>query len=182
MKKFDTEFLMHLLAGVASIALMLIGLIMLVASFFTPLSTFNAVMLLAMGIIMSVVVKLYFMFREVLQKVSDLLSKYSSLFSQDMKSPISSEVITINENTTPEEIEELKKKHPMVSAELDKILQRMGINEGMSGFMSSMGLSNEKKDIANMSIPELEKALEKAVNENEFETAAEIRDEIKRRK
>ena len=71
----------------------------------------------------------------------------------------------------------------MIANELDKILNNMAKGENpLEGFFDSKGLFKKTKDIKEMTIVELKKALAKAVDDNEFEKAAQIRDEINSRK
>jgi len=181
MKNFHFEFIAHLLLGVASIAFILVGVIILIVSFFAPLPMFNAVVLIGIGCTMFISVRLYFILRDVLDSVNEFLKQLQSQNSPQNQTP--REIISINENTTPEEIEELKKKHPMIANELDKILNNMAKGENLlEGFFDSKGLFKKTKDIKEMTIVELKKALAKAVDDNEFEKAAQIRDEINSRK
>jgi len=179
MKNFHFEFIAHLLLGIVSIAFILVGVIIFVASFFVPLPIFNAAVLIGIGCTMFISVRLYFILRDVLDSVNEFLKQLQSQNSPQNQAQknMPNKIISINENTTPEEIEELKKEYPMIANELDKILSSIG-----EEIFVSNGLFKKTKDIKEMTIVELKKALTIAVNNNEFEEAAQIRDEINSRK
>jgi protein-arginine kinase activator protein McsA len=81
-------------------------------------------------------------------------------------------VISINDETTPEQIDEIKKNHPQIAEQLDKIL---------NGFMDVIDSNSlHTNDIYKMSVQQLQKELQIAVDNNEFEKAAEIRDLLKK--
>lgn len=180
MKK--TEFLLTILFGVFSICLIVVGAISFVASLFNPaLPTFQSIELIFFGVITYTVVRLIFtvdkLFENSLSSADKLIKKYekgNSPSNTDTNPDlIKTSVISINDETTPEQIEEIKKKHPQIAEQLDKLL---------NGFMDTIGSNSpHAKDIYKMSIQQLQRELEKAVENNEFERAAEIRDLLKKR-
>lgn len=183
MKK--TEFLLINLFGVFSVCLIVVGAISFVASLFVPtISTMDSVWLMAFGALTFLMVRLYFTVDKLFENAlapADKIIKEAEKFikkQEEGNSPlnpdlIKTSVISINEETTPEQIEEIKKKHPQIAEQLDKLL---------SGFMDITGSNSpHAKDIYKMSVQQLQKELEKAVENNEFEKAAEIRDLLKKR-
>jgi len=168
MKKLNAEFFLQLILGIASIALMIGGTIMFVTSLFTPLSTFNAIMLMAAGAILYTGVRIYFMFLETTSSIKDYVKGISSQIGTNNLTPelLKSEVININEDTTPEQLDEIKKKFPMIADQLNTIINSFGDNA---------------KNVQNMSVQQLQKELQEAVDNNEFEKAAEIRDILKKK-
>jgi hypothetical protein len=198
MKKISGDVIAHLLFGVAAIGLLIGGAIMLIASFFTALPIFNAFIVLTLGAILYVGVRLYFVFGDVLESITKLIEISSSpqinkngriykngLLTKQMgfgdlpthdlskiphPAPGLIDEILIDENTTPEEIENIKKKYPGFSHAIDEILEKVG---GISR-TSTLPLSS-------LSSFKLEKLLQEAIDKNDFERAAEIRDEINRR-
>jgi len=175
MKKINAEFLLQLIFGIIAIALMLGGAIMFVASFFTSLPIFNAIYFMALGAILYTGVRIYFMLLEVASSINN-----SSTQVNKSKAPfdlLKSEVININEDTTPEQLEEIKKKFPAIADQLDKIIDTF-IDETKK---NNGYFSESVKNINNMTIKQLQEELNLAVENNEFEKAAEIRDILKKR-
>ena len=176
MKK--TEFLLINLFGVFSVCLIVVGIISFVASLFVPsIPTFQSIELIFFGVITHLMIRLYFtvdkLFENSLAPTEKFIKKQEERNSPLNPELIKTSVISINEETTPEQIEEIKKKHPQIAEQLDKLL---------NGFMDITGSNSpHAKDIYKMSVQQLQKELEKAVENNEFERAAEIRDLLKKR-
>ena len=169
MKKLNAEFFLQLTFGVASISLMIGGIVMIVASFFYPLSTINSVIITASGAILYTGVRIYFMLLEINDYVKDIPPQTgNNKFTPDLLKP--DEVIRINEDITPEQLEEIKKNFPMIADQLDYIV------DGFNDFHKK-----SVKSIHKMSIQQLKEELQKAVDNNEFEKAAEIRDVLKKK-
>jgi hypothetical protein len=173
MKKVNSEFIAQLLFGIAGVALMIIGAILLVAHFFIPsIVLFEAAVYLALGAILYLGVRLYFMFLEAISTATNVLDKMNANRNGRIYPEMNAgmvNTITITDQTTPEEIEELKRKFPMFAESFDNILK-------------SNPVYNKEVDTKELSITQLETALQIAIDNNEFEKAAEIRDEISRRK
>lgn len=180
MEKNKTEFLLNILFGVFSICLIVVGAISFVASLLVPtLPTFHSIELILFGVIIYTTVKLIFtvdkLFENSLSYADKLSKKYEKGNSPSNTDTdlIKTSVISISDETTPEQIEEIKKKHPQIAEQLDKLL---------NGFMDTIGSNSpHAKDTYKMSIQQLQRELEKAVENNEFERAAEIRDLLKKR-
>lgn len=163
MKKNTPELFLQLFFGVVAIALMTGGAIMFVASFFSQISALTSILITCMGAILFNSVRLYLVFTSSLDKLNNKNP------NKNITPPIKTEIISINENTTPEQMNELKEKFPFIIDELEKILDNTNANP-------------TKKSIETMTIKQLQDELHNAVENNEFEKAAEIRDEIKKRK
>ena len=179
MKNISKETITQVLFMCFGTALMLWGLIIFVASFFTPMSVYTSVVYVALGVLIFNSAKLYFMFLHVLKTADDLIEKINSARAEVDKTTTTLEdwtndiskvapiEIHIDDSTTPEEIENMKNRFPMLSNVIDNII-------------------NQVKPIAKtnseLSLKELEKNLKSAIDNNEFEKAAEIRDEIAKRK
>ena len=130
---------------------------------------------MGIGALLFVAIRIYFMFTEVLESVTEVLNKINNASSPQKQEQFSPNTffnkIVINEDTSPQEIEEIKKKFPMFADQIDKI-----INLGKESDLSNIS------NIKYLTLSELEKALQRAIDNNEFEKAAKIRDEIKSRK
>lgn len=183
MKKIPVEFIIMLLCGILGGASAATGTIILIASIFTSLPTAIGFILLVMGIILMCVVRIYYMLLIVINKFSDTINiltksvdKMASegispqMFS-DLNPNIIAHEIKIDDTTSPEEIENIKKKFPMLADGLDNILNKINPN-----------FSTLPKAIELLSLTQLEKELKKAVGEDNFERATEIRNEINKRK
>lgn len=181
MKKISAEFVLMMLCGALGITSALVGITCLIASIFTPLPVFNGFVLLIGGVILICVVRLYYVFLDVLNKTAEAIETISKII--DIKtgtspqmypgtnSNIISHEIKIDDTTSPEEIEDIKKKFPMLADGIDSILNKINPN-----------LSPLPKAIELLSLAQLEKELKKAVGEDNFERATEIRNEINKRK
>lgn len=186
MKKISLDLVIQIIIGIAGIGLALAGAIVLVASFFTPLPIFKAIALMALGVMLFNSSRLYFIFLENLNFTTELIKKITQanspsnpdcFYPPDKKTrrnhPEFIE-IKISDETTPEEIEEMKRKWPHMAEHIDMIM-------GMSKQIHPGGDKFPKR-ISLLSNTQLEQELKNAVENNEFELAAEIRDEIKKRK
>jgi cysteinyl-tRNA synthetase len=178
MEKNKTEFLLNILFGVFSICLIVVGAISFVASLLEPsLPTFQSIELILFGVIIYTIVKLIFtvdkLFENSLASTDKFIKENEQGNSPQNPDLIKTSVISISDETTPEQIEEIKKKHPQIAEQLDKLL---------NGFKDTIGSNSpHAKDIYKMSIQQLQRELEKAVENNEFERAAEIRDLLKKK-
>jgi len=178
MEKNKTEFLLNILFGVFSICLIVVGAISFVASLLVPtLPTFHSIELILFGVIIYTIVKLIFtvdkLFENSLASTDKFIEEHEQGNSPQNPDLIKTSVISISDETTPEQIEKIKKEHPQIAEQLDKLL---------NGFMDTIGSNSPHAiDIYKMSIQQLQRELEKAVENNEFERAAEIRDLLKKR-
>ncbi len=170
------------LIELAAIAFMLIGIIMLVASFFTPVSITNASILIALGLILSVAMATIFKLDatinalvEYLEALKSIKFPYSSADNSNLSPAEGIQKIIITPETTQEEIDEITKRFPGLKDTLENLMGNEDI-EAMSG-----ELSTADYNLNSYSIEELQTELQIAVNKNEFERAAEIRDEINSR-
>lgn len=191
MKKVNSEFLIQLFLGVVGFALMIVGIIVFGASFFktTPFVNYmNGIVIGALGAILFSCVKIYFMFLETITIATDGLKQMSTAAATSPQSQyngrtyttqpggMSLNQITIDENTSLEEIELLKKQFPMFAD---------SIEEAVANIICKPSIKKEgplPKTMELLSLPQLEAALKKAVDSGEYEKAAEIRDEINKRK
>lgn len=180
MKKITFELISQILFGIAGVALMLGGAIMFIGSFFTNFSLSTSIIFMVLGAILFTGVKLYFMFLEVLtaaNKQVDEINKGISPQNHNSRTYPGVTNITIDENTTMEDIEEIKKKFPPLSNIIDNVIKNTGTIDNDAFYKETL-----PKHIELLSLKQLEKALEEAVENSEFEKAAEIRDEINKRK
>jgi hypothetical protein len=95
-------------------------------------------------------------------------SLYKDLFGDDFKG-LKKNIITISENTTPEEIQKLKESLP-------------GFDEQINNLIKKVRTTSDKTPLANMSLKELNDELSNAIMEDKFEEASKIKDEIEKRK
>ena len=177
MKKISAEFVLMMLCGFLGGTSAMAGIIYLITSAFTPLPVFNGFMLLIGGIILICIIRIYYVFIDILNKITGVIETVAKILntkertSPQMFPDIIAHEIKIDDTTSPEEIEEIKKKFPMLADGLDNILNKINPN-----------LSPLPKPIELLSLSQLEKELKKAVGEDNFERATEIRNEINKRK
>lgn len=173
MKKFNLEFLSQVSLSIFGIALFIIGTIITITSFFAPLTIPHAllagILAVALGVIAYGVSKLYFVILQLIKTLTDLLASFNSKQTPSFGNlPINTEIISINENTSPEDLEKIKQKFPgAAGAALENILKIMHREP------------SNKKELTEMTKEELRKEMEEAVNLNNFEKAATIRDLLK---
>jgi hypothetical protein len=172
MKKFNLEFLSQVSLSIFGIALFIVGAIITITSFFTPLAIPPAllagILAVALGTIAYGISKLYFIILQLIKTLTDLLTSFNSKQTSPFNNlPTNTEIISINENTSPEDIEKIKNKIPGAGAALENI------------FKIIHGEQSSKKELSEMSREELQKEMEEAVNLNNFEKAATIRDILK---
>jgi hypothetical protein len=172
MKKFSFEFLSQISLAIFGVALFIVGAIIIIASLFTSL-TFSPLVLagifaIALGAIAYGISKLYFTIMQLIKTLTDLLANFNSKSPFD-NLPLNTEVISINENTSPEDLEKLKKKIPGAGAALESIFKIIN---------GEIHISNNK-ELSEMTKEELQKEMDEAVNSNNFEKAAIIRDLLK---
>lgn len=172
MKKFNLEFLSQVSLSIFGIALFIVGAIITIASFFAPLTIPPALLIgilaVALGVIAYGISKLYFVILQLIKTLTDLLASFNSKQTSPFGNlPTNTEIISINENTSPEDLEKIKNKIPGAGAALESILKIMH------------GEQSSKKELSEMTKEELQKEMEEAVNSNDFEKAATIRDLLK---
>ncbi len=196
----NISFICQILFGIAGIALMVIGALMFIASFFGDISLLNSIVLMALGAILFEGVTLYSVFSDFLESALKMLeerfkeNKDTSPHMHRAYNPLSNlgkmyggapnvREIIIDNNTTPEELEKYRKEFPTLSSYIDYIssLQREAGNPNFKTYYSNNTFNNKLEDI-DFSDEELEDKLKLAIEENEFEKAAQIRDELKKRK
>ena len=178
MEKNKTEFLLNIFFGVFSICLIVVGAISFTASLLEPsLPTFQSIELILFGVIIYTIVKLIFtvdkLFENSLASTDKFIKENEQGNSPQNPDLIKTSVISISDETTPEQIEKIKKEHPQIAEHLDKLF---------GGFMDAMNSNSpHAKDIYKMSTQQLQNELQIAIDNNEFEKAAEIRDLLKKR-
>lgn len=177
MKKKYSDILFFTLGGALGMGVSLAGAIFIIASFLTPLPIFQGIMLLTAGVVLIIVSRIYSTVFSMMEKLEKTISNISGLNPKDMSvSPQDSSIfvheIKIDEETTEEEIQDIKKKFPFFSKELDGVLKTFRPAD-------STALLNK---LELLSLPQLEKELGKAVENDNFERAAEIKNEINSRK
>lgn len=174
MKKFNLEFLSQVSLSIFGIALFVIGAIITIASFSVPL-TFPPTLLIgtlavALGVIAYGISRLYFVILSLIKTLTDLLTAFNSKQTSPFSNlPINTEIISINENTSPEDLEKIKNKIPGAGAALENIFK----------IIKGDIYQSNKKELTEMSKEELQKEMDEAVNSNNFEKAAIIRDILK---
>jgi hypothetical protein len=189
MKK-NINIITQFLTDLISFALFVGGIIMLISSLFTTTPVFQSVMLIVSGLVMNGISTMHGRFSEMIDLLANVLEKHNS---QTENKNLTVEEIIITDKTTPEEIEMYKEKFPELKNQLDNILKNATI-------LSKKNIEDEddidkivrkvinEKDIMNHPIfiidkmQKLEEDLKKAVENDEFELAAEIRDKINKLK
>lgn len=175
MKKFNLEFLSQVSLSIFGIALFIVGAIITIASFFAPLTIPPAllagILAVALGVIAYGVSKLYFVILQLIKTLTDLLASFNSKQTSPFGNfPTNTEIISINENTSSEDLEKIKNKIPgAAGAALESIFK----------IMHGENLQSNKKELSEMTKEELQKEMKEAVNSNDFEKAATIRDILK---
>lgn len=181
MKKINTEFASHLILEIIAIGLVIAGTIIVIASLFGSLPTFNGIMLIISGTILLVQANLYFRFRDTIDTLIEFIDKVNNKTSpQKKENPILFEFSNIS---TPEEIDELKKEFPEIGEKIDAIVQNLKL---INPKIEPEILGNFKNDIDNKPIifltnEELEETLKKAIAEEQYEKARVIKNEIEKR-
>lgn len=190
--KFWTALQLFFTLG--GLALLIAGIVIGIASFFTPhFLLFNGIVLAALGTIIVVLVNMYFMFVEGLEAYAkglellvntlDNVPMPSQNFTPEV---MGTRAITITPDTPQEEIERLKREFPPLTDMLNSITKDRINMGGHHGFGQSDYTDYEEiiepSDITKLPIEQLEILKTKAVESNDFENAAKIRDEISKRK
>ncbi len=186
MKKFNIEYLSLFTFGLFAIALITKGVVDFAGALMVSLPIYQAVIYIALGAILFTVVKAFF----ALSKLVSILSKtvenitsfrqttptidFGTSITPEGGSPI---MLKIDATTPPEEIEKLKQQFPMLSKTFDLLCEQ----SKTFGNLEHPGAIPKEKDITKITLVQLEGYLNKAVEENDFEKAAKIRDEIKNR-
>jgi protein-arginine kinase activator protein McsA len=182
MRKINLELIAQIIFGLLGFCLMLIGVIIIGASLiFTKPLLFEGVVLMSMGAILFTAVKVYFSLTSVLQSTSAIIEKIikqNQQFSPHQDSIVKEIVIT--EDTTPEEISQLKKEYPALSNSIDDMIRQIKHPNFPQHHKQSSTIT--AKDIITMTTSQLEIELQSAIANDLFETAAIIRDELKKRK
>jgi hypothetical protein len=182
MKKINTEFASHLILEIIAIGLVIAGTIIVIASLFGPLPTFRGVVLMISGTILLVQANLYFRLRDTIDTLLKFVEKVGSETSPQKK--VNATVIDINDETTPEEIDELKKQFPEIGEKIDAIVQSLKLINpkiGLSKFGKEFKNNIDDKPIIFLTNEELEENLKKAIAEEQYEKALVIKNEIEKR-
>ena len=171
MKKNNLELLSQLALGIFGVALFIIGTIILITSFFIPLTIPTPLLIglfaISIGLTSFLITRLYFIILQLINTLTDLFIAFN--LKQTPNLPINTEIININENTSQEELEEIKKKIPGGEKLFDNLFKIIGKD------LSSLS----KKNLSEMTKEELQKEMNEAVSLNNFEKAAIIRDLLK---
>jgi excinuclease UvrABC helicase subunit UvrB len=97
------------------------------------------------------------------------------------KEEIKIDQIFLSSDSTPEEIENIKKTHPELSDVIDGFMDSV-LNSRLGHFQKNQkNTFSAIQNLEMLSSKQLRKALNTAVEENKFEDAAKIRDEINKR-
>jgi UvrB/uvrC motif. len=181
MKKVGLDFIGQLIFALAGIVLMLGGAVIFVASFFTIMSVVTGIFLMALGAILFNSVRLYFMFLETIEIATAAINS-STKFHTGLRpgNEVAVQEIIINSDTPPEEIIELKNKFPMLSKNIDDMIMQMHGKDKLENFFANKGIF--KKDVKELSISQLEEAIKIAISNEDYEKAANYRNEINSRK
>lgn len=139
------------------------GFILIVTSFFGINPALNGVIVFGIGLILTVTLKLFSMFLIIVDLLTSIVEKTTEAIkiSQTNNTEFLQKNITIH---NPEDI-----PYEVISNSVDLAI-----------FLEKLKMP--VNNIEMMSKEELENELEKSVKNNEFEKAAKIRDELKRRK
>ena len=188
MKKFSLQYIIQAIFTVVSAVLIVSGIIMLFngIALLAPLPIFNAIVFIALGAILFTTTKLSFLFTLILKHMKATFDGMSDILDIQLEGQKSGHVpnnnvqtIIINEDTTPEDLDELKKKNPVIAKELDELMQSI---TSPQFFMNKFGhIATPKKEIKDMDTKDLKKELQSCVDNSDFERAALIRDELKGR-
>jgi len=185
------DFMTGIFCGLLALGLTIAGLIIIVASFFTALPIFNGVVLLSLGVVIYLGIRIIYVNQEVITALANFVESLPNLLSgtsPQKNKPIAinnsdefSTLINITQDTTPEEIEEIKKKFPMFADNLDSIIKTFKSPQWEKSF-DLKEWHKKQTDLSRLSLEELNVALNNSLDKDEFEKAAEIRDEINKRK
>lgn len=163
---------LHLLFIVCGIALMLAGATLIILKPFGFPYLFEGVMAFFVGGIAIYVAKFQMMMFEAIDGFTNIISGIAKkasqappMFGGGMMNPNNTMRIEIDENTSPEELEALKEKFPF-----------------MAGVIESMTKTFHKKDLSSMSLIQLERELREAIDSDNYEKAAVLRDLINKKK
>lgn len=175
MRKIPSDIIFQLIFGIASIALLLAGAITFIASFFQPFPVINSIILLGLGTIIFMGNRLYNSFTDVLHMMTKTIERIQQASSPQTHPPMVAHELIIDEDTPPEEIERIKKTFPLFASEIDKMLSQS--KQGGHKFSTNL-----PSVISLLSLTQLDEELKKAIEEDNFERAAEIKNEINKRK
>ena len=189
MKNINKEALLVVgLRFVTSSFLFMAFAALIISMFVTiPISTVKILLIIITSAGGYLITSLYLRFFELITALNKIINVSQEVLTaattyinnplkQTNQNPTNVEQIIITDETSPEEMDEIKKQHPFLSPQLDEIFKQF---QGSNPF--SKLTKQKEKQLIDMSIEELEEALEKAVGENKFEKAAIIRDELKTR-
>jgi len=176
------DTILFILFGLVGLALIVAGAIILIASFYTPLPPFNAIVLMTLGIIVLGVNKLQYMFVKMIKLFTEYITKVNAISQRPNLDAFHSAApsvreIVINENTSKEDIEKIKNDFPELGTSLNSFFNEILKN------IPNRNTPNDMPDgISLLTMKQLEDRLNKAVDDGEFEKAAKLRDEINSRK
>lgn len=180
MKKPSFEFISQLIFMTVGFSLLIAGLIKFAYNSYASLPISIPILIAAVGFILINQANAYFSLLQVLDGFNNILKeitkqqpKTSPQNIQDLYNLEIPEIkrITITDKTTPEELDEIKQQFPMLAKDIDDILNSEGLK-----------LKPTEKIITTLTDEELEKILGLYIEDDNFEKAAEIRDEINKRK
>jgi hypothetical protein len=171
-KKENIQFspILHILFVVCGTGLMISGAVLIALKLFGFPFLFEGVMAFFMGGISLYVAKFQLALDIIVEKFTEMIEamdkKVTSphpTFGGYFGTPNAMKV-EIDEHTSPEKIAELKKNFPFMGGILDAMSQSF------------------KKDFGSMTIAELEKELKQAIEADEYEKAAVLKDAINKKK
>ena len=166
MKEVATP-IFKILIFIAATALVVFGFIKLAVAIYFSLPIAEPIMLTVLGFILIELnllrTEVYTVIKYFAQTV-ELITKAREDYAANT-GDTSAILVSFGPNTPPEELKSIKEKYPFLSNEIDRIVNM-----------------TKKKTLAELSMEELIKKRDKAIENNDFEKAAEIRDEINRRK
>lgn len=193
MKK-NINIIANLLFDITSKVIILGGVIMLVSSFFITVSTFQATIIVVLGLIMHGITSMHNKYLEMINLLAAVLEKANN---QKTENNVSVEEILITNKTTPEELNKIKEKYPELKDKLDDLLNDIEKGDiikntidyyvkgedNLDKFLEELEYKMiDFKIIKKDNIQKLEEELKKAIENDEFEIAAEIRDKINKLK
>ena len=166
--KNNAEAYTQFIFSILSILIIIFGVILFILSFMTPtVSIINAILIFSGGAILFNSVKLYYSFLEVISRFTELIE---SLTKNTPTNQGDVQIIKLDDNLSSEQIEDLKTKFPLFADKIETVIN------------SIIPKTKKSLSIQEMSIEQLSIELQKNIEENKFEKAAEIRDEINKRK
>ena len=176
--KFKVKPLALTFVFLFSIALIVYGVIKFAIAAYNSTPKFESIIVIALGIILAGVVDMIMQFDYVIETFSSLITKVVDTTDKTIQNNgriyhpqnLFTKEIIINAENSQEELQRLKEQNPILAAELEKIL----------GTLAEPKQPKEEV-LQNLSIEQLTKKLDKAVENSDFEKAAEIRDEIAKR-